>query len=255
MDDGSWDDTSKTVTEINHPNLTYVRQDNGGPSTARNRGIDLARGDYIAFTDDDCTPVPPWPWPLVRRLERESSDVAGVGGRVLPLSRGLISRYYTYHRILEPPESGSYLVTANCVYRAVSIRSVGGFDTRIRQPGGEDPALSFAIRARGFRLVFEPDGVVEHHYRESIADFVKTFYRYGKGCAFATTTEAARLVGPNELIPSSLSPKAVWTEMERNWGDYQRDGLPIHDRLRFLFLVLLQNCAYHAGWDKGKPPT
>ena len=184
VDDGSLDGTASALARMAHPHLLYVRQVNGGPASARNTGIGLASGDYIAFTDDDCVPVEPWPWPLVERLERESTEVAGVGGRVQPLHEGLFSRYYTFHRILEPPTSCSYLVTANCAYRRDVLVSVGGFDTGIRHPGGEDPGLSIKMRAAGYRLVFEPRAVVLHDYRESLKDFVRTFYRYGRGCAY-----------------------------------------------------------------------
>ena len=141
-------------------------------------------GDYIAFTDDDCVPVEPWPWPLVKHLESAGSQIAGVGGRVLPLRDGLLSRYYSFHHILEPPESCSYLVTANCIYRRGVLVRVGGFDTNITHPGGEDVGLSTKVRAEGYRLAFEPNATVLHDYRESLQDFAKTFYRYGKGCAY-----------------------------------------------------------------------
>lgn len=183
VDDGSTDGTAEAVSQISHPHLGYVRQDNGGPASARNAGMMVASGRYVVFTDDDCVPLEPWPWPLIQRLEREDSRVAGAGGRVLPLRQGVFSRYYTFHRILEPPGSCSYLVTANCAYRRDVLQEVGGFDIAIRHPGGEDPGLSMKVRAKGYGLVFEPAAVVLHDYRESLLNFVRTFYRYGKGCA------------------------------------------------------------------------
>lgn len=182
VDDGSTDGTDEVIQQAGHPRLVYVRKANGGPASARNAGIRAASGRYIAFTDDDCVPVRPWPWPLVRRLEGEEPVVAGVGGKVLPLGDGIFSRYYTFHRILEPPASCSYLVTANCLYKREVLELVGGFDEAIRQPGGEDPGLSIKIRAKGYRLAFEPGAIIQHDYRESLMDFLKTFYRYGKGC-------------------------------------------------------------------------
>jgi glycosyltransferase involved in cell wall biosynthesis len=183
VDDGSTDDTRERVREFNHPQLTYVRKRNGGPASARNLGIERATGPIIAFTDDDCEPIGRWPWTLVERLKGEGPQVAGVGGRVLPMRKGLISRYYDFHRILEPPSSCSYLVTANCAYRKSVLTRVGGFNESLTTPGGEDPELSVRIRRLGFRFVFEPTAVIRHDFRESWVDFAVTFYRYGRGCS------------------------------------------------------------------------
>ena len=184
MDDGSTDETGEALAQLAHPRLVYIKQPNRGPASARNKGVEAASGYYVALTDDDCVPVKPWPWPLVARLEKEGRLVAGVGGRVRPLHRRLLSRYYTFHRILEPPPSCSYLVTANCAYRREVVLEVGGFDSGIKHPGGEDAGLSMKIRAEGYHLVFETTAIVLHEYRESLTDFVKTFYRYGRGCAY-----------------------------------------------------------------------
>lgn len=183
IDDGSTDDTGERVRALNRPRLKYVQKRNGGPASARNLGIARATGSIIAFTDDDCEPVDGWPQALVERLDAEDPQVAGVGGRVLPMREGLISRYYAFHRILEPPQSCSYLVTANCAYRKSVLTRVGGFNESLTAPGGEDPELSFRIRKLGFRFAFEPAAVVRHNFRESWPDFAVTFYRYGRGCS------------------------------------------------------------------------
>jgi glycosyltransferase involved in cell wall biosynthesis len=184
VDDGSTDGTAEAVEQIRLTNLTYIKQANSGPSAARNKGIGASSGEFIAFIDDDCIPVSPWPWPLIHRLGQENLRVAGAGGTVRPLRNGFFSRYYTFHRILEPPDSCAYLVTANCAYRRKVLEEVGGFDPRIKQPGGKDPALSMKIRMHGYELAFEPSATVIHDYRENLADFIKTFYRYGRGNAY-----------------------------------------------------------------------
>ena len=53
VDDGSTDDTREVVERIASPKVRYVYQENAGVGAARNRGIALARGRYIAFVDDD----------------------------------------------------------------------------------------------------------------------------------------------------------------------------------------------------------
>lgn len=53
VDDGSSDDTRKHVQSLNHPAIVYHYQDNHGVSHARNTGIHMARGNWIAFLDSD----------------------------------------------------------------------------------------------------------------------------------------------------------------------------------------------------------
>lgn len=53
IDDGSTDDTQDLITNINDPRLRYVKQENAGVSAARNHGVAISKGVYIAFLDSD----------------------------------------------------------------------------------------------------------------------------------------------------------------------------------------------------------
>ncbi len=53
VDDGSDDRSKERISSIHDTRLRYVYEANSGACAARNAGIDLARGDYIAFHDSD----------------------------------------------------------------------------------------------------------------------------------------------------------------------------------------------------------
>jgi glycosyltransferase involved in cell wall biosynthesis len=53
VDDGSTDNTQEIIKKINDARIKYFYQENSGVSSARNKGIKTANGDYIAFLDSD----------------------------------------------------------------------------------------------------------------------------------------------------------------------------------------------------------
>jgi hypothetical protein len=79
IDDGSTDGTDELVARefAREPRIKYVRKENGGVSSARNLGLRLATGDYIAFLDSDDV----WkPWKLEMQLACLTAlEGAGVG--------------------------------------------------------------------------------------------------------------------------------------------------------------------------------
>jgi glycosyltransferase involved in cell wall biosynthesis len=75
IDDGSTDDTKAVVEAIAHPAVRYVLKDNGGVSSARNLGITLASGHWVAFLDSDDSWRP-------TKLERQLQCLAQTGSEV-----------------------------------------------------------------------------------------------------------------------------------------------------------------------------
>jgi GT2 family glycosyltransferase len=190
VDDGSASPVEQAIRAVAVPFPVRVLRNelSLGPGAARNRGVHLSRGDVLLFTDDDCVVDPGWVGALARPLIGGAPKLGGVGGRVLARDRDVFSRYYEFHRVLEPrphdaenPDRIPYLVTANCAIRRDAFMRACGFDARIPLAGGEDAALSMRLVKRGYFLEHAPDAVVQHRFRAGFRDFAKTFYRYGLG--------------------------------------------------------------------------
>src|ERR1700686_3714969 len=84
VDNASTDDTQGAARDV--PRARYFREDAPGLSHARNRGIREARGEFIAFIDDDASPERDW----LQRLEKAFEDplTACAGGKVVPAWQG-----------------------------------------------------------------------------------------------------------------------------------------------------------------------
>lgn len=80
VDDGSEDATQQAVESIADPRVRYLRQAPGGISSARNRGTEHARGEWIAVHDDDDIMLP---FRLAEQLQHADSQVDFVYGAFL----------------------------------------------------------------------------------------------------------------------------------------------------------------------------
>jgi glycosyltransferase involved in cell wall biosynthesis len=129
-----------------------------GPAAARNVGWQSARGEVIAFTDDDCVPDPGWLRAGVAALEAGADAAAGCVRMPLP------DRPTDYERN-EAGLTRAEFVTANCFCRRDVLEAAGGFDERFTTAWREDSDLHFTLLERGYRVVRAPAAVVLHPVR------------------------------------------------------------------------------------------
>jgi glycosyltransferase involved in cell wall biosynthesis len=93
IDDGSADHTSTVVSRYSDPRLKFVKlANNSGTSAARNAGISIARGEYIAFLDSDDEWLPD-------KLEQQVETI-----RASSATTGISTTGFRIHRVV----SGSY---------------------------------------------------------------------------------------------------------------------------------------------------
>jgi GT2 family glycosyltransferase len=164
VDDAASEETRRQVEGIasgSRPALRYLPADGGrrGPAAARNLGWRRARGEIVAFTDDDCIPDPRWLAAGLGAFGRPG--VAAASCRVVvPLPDDPTD----YERDVAGLETAEF-VTANCFCRRSALAEVGGFDERFTAAWREDSDLHFAVLERGWEIVRADDAIVVHPVR------------------------------------------------------------------------------------------
>ncbi|MFG2045173.1 glycosyltransferase [Dactylosporangium sp. NPDC048998] len=220
------------------PRIRGTCEPRPGVSHARNRGLAEARGEIVAFADDDVMVDRRWLRALVDGFT--DADVAGVTGQVL--ARELeapaqiwLEQYGGFgkgcrrlrfdrtgfetieaqhvHRVPVSPRSlypylpGSYGSGANMAFRAAQLRRLGGFDPRL--PSGEDIDVLLRLVLAGDSLVYEPGAIVWHTHRREVRALRRTVYQYGTGLsavlAKCVATDASARVDLLRRLPRGMA--------------------------------------------------
>ena len=156
VDDGSTDGTEDVVKGIKAKNLFYIKQENSGPASARNRGIKNSRGRIITFTDGDCIPDRRW---LSEIKKSFTEGVDGVEGKVETLGKIYPDSHFIKNN------SGNMFLTSNVSYLRSAV--IAGFDRRYKYPNREDSDIAFRLISRGKNIIFSEKAVVRHRLLKS----------------------------------------------------------------------------------------
>jgi len=184
VDNDSTDDTARVIADAQDGlavPLRYLVEKKPGKSNAIAAALQIAKGDVIAFTDDDVDVDPSWVDEI--RAVMNDPGIALAGGPVTPRwatppPEWLRAAVETYGRLAAPlgllnygPESFPLgprtVLGANLVVRAEVLRKLGGYAPHLGKLrgtllSGEDHELCMRVQAAGYRAVYRPELRVTH---------------------------------------------------------------------------------------------
>ena len=176
--DNNSSDQTRAIADyfcLQNPHFVYLFEPQQGLSYARNAGIRKARGEIIAFTDDDDIVEPDWVWRMNSVLQ--SGKCIGAGGRIIavwpkPLPRWLctddpdtMGAFGELNLSAEPGPLARPPYGGNMAFRREAFAKYGGFRVDLGRSGTnlqgrEDVEFANRLLAAGERLWYEPRAIV-----------------------------------------------------------------------------------------------
>ena len=202
--DNASTDTSTRDLVARYRGVRYVCEPRPGLDNARNRAIAEARGDILAYTDDDVVVDPGWARAVARAFEEEPHAMC-VTGLVVPdeidtqaqllferyggFGRGFARAVYragaTSRAVRDFGGTGRFGTGANMAFRMQLFAAHGTFDPALDvgtpANGGGDLEMFLRVLKAGHALVYEPAAVVRHRHRRTYAELRTQIANNGVG--------------------------------------------------------------------------
>ncbi|MBE9043778.1 glycosyltransferase [Pleurocapsales cyanobacterium LEGE 10410] len=186
VDDGSKKPLDAVVEPFKSEiQITLLRQENAGPAAARNYGAANARGEFLAFTDDDCQPTADWLTQFAASFV--DAPQAMLGGKTInalannpfsTASQKLIDYLYEYYNPAKGKEA--FFASNNIAMPTANFRALDGFDVSFPLAAAED--RDFCDRwNQTYPMVYVPQAQIQHYHQLSFTSFWKQHFGYGRG--------------------------------------------------------------------------
>ncbi len=244
VDDGSAVSLQSVIAAFEREiRISSIAQRNEGPSSARNAGAAHARGEILAFTDDDCLPAPGWLKTLAERFAG-AADAVMVGGCTVnalaenpyaTASQLIVEIGYDYHN--GDAEHARFFTANNLALPAAQFKALGGFDAAFALTASEDRELCGRWLHQGYRMIYAREVLVYHAHALDWRSFWRQHFTYGRGALRLQRVRAQRHWQVFKPDPSYYS-KLLFSPFSR---------MPKARALRLSGLLLASQCATAGG--------
>ncbi len=167
---------------VDNPKIKCIHTETVGLSPARNAGCHHAKGDVIAFIDDDAIASPEWMEGYAEIFGQIQPAPGMVGGMIEPLwenqrpswypvAREFLLGIYNIGDGIRPFPETDLPVGANFAILRSAMQRLGGFDERLgfnlkrkhSMIAGEDSLFALRIKEAGYSIYYQPKSKVYHH--------------------------------------------------------------------------------------------
>ena len=167
IDNGSTDRTFEEIQRIE--GITVLQELKPGSYAARNKGLSVAKGHYVAFTDSDCVPDKNWLASLIECAETQR-DIGVVAGDVSffkdeadEIDDASLAYESFFSMNQEEYARKGVCITANWLSKKKTLLELGGFNAKLKSGGDHDMAKR--LTNNGLSVVFCKQAVVAHPAR------------------------------------------------------------------------------------------
>ncbi len=187
VDNASDESVVEIVNKYQQASTIYEAQP--GSYAARNKGLSVAKGEILAFTDSDCIPDPDWIKNGVAEL-KNNPDCGIIGGRIKLFFRDPIrlTAVELYEDLTAFPqkrhiERNNFTPTANLFTHKAIFEKVGKFNHQLKSNG--DREWCQLVYRQGYGIKYAETAIVSHPARYSFQQIYRRYLRMAGGRADA----------------------------------------------------------------------